>query len=120
MAQQVLYCVDTDTTGFVWDKEGKARRNTFALERYTVKVLSDSKRLITRTGDPRGDAEYTCKQPYPRAQPEWIECDYSSGGNEPWLFYRNRYTRAYLAGGSPTNSPLDPNIWIAYGTCTGF
>ena len=62
----------------------------------------------------RGEAErYTCK---PTGR-ERIACDDGSGVS-PWVFYRGTYTRAYLGG--PPAGGLDPNIWMAYGTCTGF
>jgi hypothetical protein len=43
----VLYCVDTDATGFVWE-HGKVLQRLFYQERFTVKVLSDTKRIIMR------------------------------------------------------------------------
>jgi hypothetical protein len=49
----------------------------------------------------------------------WVQlaCDDGSG-NEPWVFYQNRYTRAFLPG--PLRARLLRNIIVAYGTCTGF
>jgi hypothetical protein len=47
------------------------------------------------------------------------EDDYSE--TMPWFFNENdtSYTRAFLAG-PPTDERNDPNISIAYGTCTKF
>jgi hypothetical protein len=63
MAQQVLYCVDTQAVGFIWDKPDQARPAAFKEERYTVKVLSETDRIITRmVGDTAGQQEmYTCR-----------------------------------------------------------
>src|SRR5262245_60014154 len=78
LAEEVLYCVDTQAVGFVWDN-GNVRRRAFTQER--------------------------------------IICAESTSF-EPWAFYRNTYTRAFLAG--PPAGGTDPNTWIAYGTCTKF
>ena len=51
-----------------------------------------------------------------------IECDEEIIGDDLWVFYKNKnYTRAVLAGPpvGPPNS-MDPNISVAYGTCTHF
>ena len=116
MAQQVLYCVDTEAVGFKWDKDGKARQRPFAEDRFTVKIVSDKERVIIRmTGDTAGTSEhYTCKPTRPTGR---MACDEGTGVS-PWVSYRNSYTRAYLAG--PPAGGADQNIWMAYGTCTGF
>ena len=117
LAEEVLYCVDTNTTGFAWDKNGKAKAGLFNVERHTVKVVSDTERLITPTeGDTAGKAyAYECKQ-----YDEVVLC---RGTPLPlldvWQFYPDGYTRAFLSGGPPA-SGRDRNIVIAYGTCTKF
>ena len=47
LAEQVLYCVDTAVTGFKWSERGKASVSKFSAERFTVKVVSDTARIIT-------------------------------------------------------------------------
>ena len=116
LAQQVLYCVDTQAVGFVWDKTGQVRQVPFKEDRFTVNVLSDTHRSITRTtGDSAGWKKlYACKASWPEGR---IVCD-DGEGDVPWVFYRNTYTRAFLAG--PPAGGIDQNIWMAYGTCTRF
>jgi hypothetical protein len=119
LAEEVLYCVDNQAVGFKWDEAGTVRTGSFTVERYTVKLLSDTQRIITRmVGDTAGEStSYTCRRPYPHAQKERITCDDGSG-TEPWLFNRNKYTRVFLAG--PPVGGTDPNIMVVYGTCTKF
>ena len=69
-AEGVLYCVDTDIAGFIWDKQGKVRTADFVLSRFTVKIgpaevirthgnqppvkltlFSEDERLITQTSE---------------------------------------------------------------------
>jgi hypothetical protein len=38
LADQVLYCVDTDVAGFIWDKSGAASLRKFTTSRYIVKM----------------------------------------------------------------------------------
>ena len=45
-AEGVLYRTDTDGNGFSWDKQGKAQRTGYTPERITVKVISETKRMI--------------------------------------------------------------------------
>src|SRR6478672_10313852 len=108
LAEQVLYCVDTDAVGFFWNTDtSQARRMPFKVDRYTVKVLSETARIMTRmVGDTAGRQEvYTCKL----FAPGRIACD-RGDGIEPWLFSGNTYTRAYLAG--PPAGGTDKNISI--------
>ena len=62
-ADEVLYCADTAATGFVW-KGQEAQRANFKPERYTVKIVSETERIITlMSGDGAGEAEdYQCKR----------------------------------------------------------
>jgi hypothetical protein len=108
LAEEVLYCVDTDVVGFKWDKAGKARATSFSEGRYTVKVLSGTARILTQmVGDIAGIlTPMTCQTPYEGT----IACVDALGTN-PWIFYHNTYTRAFLAG-PPAGENADPNIWI--------
>jgi len=65
LAEEMLYCTDTEVIGFKWDSRGVASSSTFAPERYTIKVASDTERFITRTvGDTAGVAfRYECERP---------------------------------------------------------
>ncbi len=62
LADEVLYCTDSDATGFKWDKDGAAhshsgRPTRFTVERYTIKVVSETERIITRmVGDTAGSS----------------------------------------------------------------
>jgi hypothetical protein len=120
-AEQILYCTDTAGTGFTWfGNNQQGRQGKFVEERYTVKVLSESERMITRmVGDTAGVVERTtCHQPYPREKPEVVVCANESG-TTPWVFHGiTTYTRAFLFG--PPAGGGDPNIWISYGVCTKF
>jgi hypothetical protein len=119
LADEVLYCTDTDATGFKWDKNGAAAHLMFVEERFTVKIISEDQRLITPSiGDTAGRGEgYQCSRPLPHALSDRIECHDPTGG-EVWVFFKNTYTRAFLAG--PPAGGSDQNIWMAYGTCTKF
>ena len=124
LAEEVLYCVDTLAVGISWDKAGVAAPTGFNAQRYTIKVLSDTKRTIARmTGDTAGSSkDYTCSRPL-RFEPNRIVCDDDGTRVEPWIFSYNNFTRAFL-NGPPTGNPADPigrtdpNIFVAYGTCT--
>jgi len=124
LADEILYCTDTAVTGFKWDNAGNADLVKFDAFRFTVKVISDTRRAITRTvGDNAGiSRSYTCVRiPFTRgSQDNQIICNRVSGQDQ-WIFYKNNYTHAFLAGPSvgPANL-MDQNIWIAYGTCTRY
>jgi len=62
LAQEVPYCVDTDAVGFRW-KEGRASSGKFAPDRYTIKLVSPTQRIMTRmVGDTAGVPQrYTCR-----------------------------------------------------------
>jgi hypothetical protein len=119
LADQVLYCVDTSVVGFRWDEANTTRdptSGTFVPGRYIVRVSSVTERTITRmAGDTAGTpTPYTCSRQTAR---EAIACDDGLGW-KPWVFYRNTYTRAFLAG--PPAGGADPNISVAHGVCTNF
>ena len=118
LAQQVLHCVDTQVIGFKWDDpNGKASSRAFQEERATIKIVSDTYRIITRMqGDIAGSQfDYQCSS---RAYPKGRIVCHDMTGAELWIFYRNSYTRAFLGG--PPAGGSEPNIVMAYGVCTGF
>jgi hypothetical protein len=119
MADQVVYCTDTAVNGFKWDNAGNAHPGRYEGARFTVKVISDTQRTIAyMAGEGAG-------------QPLWYTCEHGllgdqlvcldRGGQAPWVFYKNNYTRAFL-GGPPAGPPnsMDQDIVIAYGACTDF
>jgi hypothetical protein len=115
LAEEVLYCVDTDVVGFKWDEVKQVRQTVFNPERHTIKIVSQTERVITRThGDAAGNSHtYRCE-----ADGERLVCN-AILGIVPWVFYRNTYTRANLFG-PPAGPRTDRTIAIAYGTCTKF
>jgi hypothetical protein len=116
LAEELLYCADTAIVGFMWDRKGEAKSTEFNRERHSVKVVSDSERLITRIqAGPTGknSDQFKCNQ-----DDNLVTCQGILPINV-WQFYSDAYTRAYLYGGPPA-SGRNPNIWIAYGTCTKF
>jgi hypothetical protein len=131
LADEVLYCVDTAVTGFKWNQSGQASVAQFKPTRFTIKIVSlsdtdsrvaklyglrgNTKRIVTEMeGDTAGRTRtITCGPP---RFDESVACDEVVGGR-PWIFSRSTYTRAFLAGGPPAGG-RDPNIAIAYGTCT--
>jgi hypothetical protein len=106
LADEVLYCSDTAATGFVWEA-GSAKSVIFNPERFTIKVRSDTRRVI-------GDNIYTCRVENELGR---TACEAALSG-WPWIFHGNTYTRAFLLG--PPAGSGDLNIAIAYGTCTKF
>lgn len=119
LADEVLYCSDTDATGFAWDKEGNATPpRSFTPDRIKVTVKSDDTRLITpRTGESASESLmlFSCRRSL--VITDRITCVETFGG-EMWVFFKNTYTRAFLAG--PPAGGRNPHIWMAYGTCTKF
>jgi len=120
MAEEVLYCVETDSAGFAWDNQGHAAQRTFTPTRFTIKITSPTERIITpMTGDIAGISDrYECKPVF--SDKDQITCRDVVGGLAPWVFYRNTtFARAYLAG-PPAGGHTDPNLYVSYGTCTKF
>jgi hypothetical protein len=116
LAEEVLYCVDTKSAGLVWNNKGEASVSAFDPDRWTIKVVSETERVITRIGDTAGRSDtYTCKRPYLAPLKNTIVCD-DDYGDTPWIFHRNTYIRAFLSG--PPAGGGDPNSLVAYGTCT--
>jgi len=121
VGEEVLYCTETDSTGFKWDKgSSEGKRQSFVPFRFTVKIISETTRVITpTTGATAGNTRrYTCHQPWstPKMRKQ-IVCD-DGFGNVPWIFYDNTFMAAYLSG--PPIGADDPNAWIAYGTCAKY
>jgi hypothetical protein len=105
-----LYCTDTAATGFAW-KGQEAQQANFKPDRYTVKIVSETQRIITRmAGDTAGRAEnFQCERlVYGAAQK--IAC---TRYDTPWVFTGLTYVRALL-------SRDDGNIVVAYGACAKF
>jgi hypothetical protein len=134
LADQVLYCIDTNSAGFIWDKSGAAALRRFHLDRFTVKLepatgLKQVRTLTQTTGG--GDSRrYDCSmnlmtsevdsQGIPLSSKSPVACN-DVAGAEPWVFFPdNTYTQAFLLGGPPSGGGHDPNIWISYGVCTPF
>ena len=121
MADEVLYCVETDVTGFAWDNQRHVTRRGFnPPARYTIKITSPTERTITpMTGDIAGISDrYECKPVF--SDKDQITCRDVVGDLAPWVFYRNTtFARAYLAE-PPAGGGTDPNLYVSYGTCTKF
>jgi hypothetical protein len=117
LAEEVLYCTDTDMVGFRWDQSGQASTSKFDPERFTVKIVSDTDRVVTQmVGEVAGPSQAVkCRRSFARSSPERISCD-DGFGTGRWVFYRNTYTRVFLGG--PPAGGRDSNITIAYGICT--
>lgn len=112
-AEEILYCSDTDKNGYFWDKDGNAKRTGFNPKRFTVKVISETKRVISEDGY---ESEYTCDKKLGA-----YHCRETNGFNmSPIIFGPKGFTRAYLLGTPLGVGIFDPNIYVAYGTCTKF
>ncbi len=130
LAEDVLYCTDTAVVGFKWDKDGQASMTRFVDHRFTIKIipakpkngqpfedgihfrLFTEKRIVSG-GELTSTMEMEC-QPSLGAT---VVCE--EDGSLPWAFSKkNTYTRAFLGG--PPAGGGDPDILIAYGTCTKF
>jgi hypothetical protein len=117
LAQEVLYCTDTASTGFGWTDSG-AQSYPFIKSRYTVKVVSDIERVIARMPD-NNAVQYKCERS--SARPDLIQCQslqITEDLQNTWLFYHNSYTSAFLFG--ITVGSVARHIYVTYGTCTKF
>jgi hypothetical protein len=126
-AEEVLYCADTAAAGFKWSQRGEASLTTFQPRRFTIKVFPGNlttmregvhfrffteKRIVDDSLS--GTMEMECAPSIGAA----LICEADSA--VPWAFSRNNtYVRGFLAG-PPAGERNDPNIMIAYGTCTKF
>ena len=120
-AEVVLYCTDEKGTGIVW-KGDRAKVKEFGLNRYTVKVLSDTKRVAMRNTADRdekqlGGLDLSCSQPMKLVLPDLIYCR-DIGGFTNWLFSGNQYTRSSIFGRNIGGGGDD--IWVSFGTCVEF
>ena len=67
-SEEVLFCTETASTGFIWEKgSAEGRQTGYRPSRYIVKILSETERTITKpTGDLPGDTwSYACHSPRP-------------------------------------------------------
>jgi hypothetical protein len=112
-AEEILYCSDTVANGFRWDQDEKVKRDGFKPERFTVKVISETKRVISENGHEIG---YSCEKK------KGGDYCYRINRNSmaPIIFGTKGFTRAYLFGTPLGGEDVDPNIYVAYGTCTKF
>ena len=120
-AEVVLYCTDEKGAGIVW-KGDRAKVEEFGANRYTVKVLSDTRRVAMRNTAPLkekqlGATNLSCSKPWKAILPDLISCR-GNGGTVNWLFSGNQYTRSYIFGQNIGGG--GSTIWISYGTCTKF
>ena len=116
LAEEVYYCTDAKAAGIKWDKQNPdGRVGTFEEDRYVMKIVSKTRRRMTRTtGDTKGSTHHlTCHEVL--GQPPLLSC--TGEILKTWAFQGNRYTRSYLFG---PNLGGDPNIWLAYGTCVKY
>ena len=111
---QVLYCVDEGAAGFKWDEEkGKARYTRFTLGRFTVKIVSGTKRIISWAEFGGRPLEHSCLK-----IDDLVQCRAKNGALAmPIIFGPKSYTRAYLAGRLLGSGG---NIYVVYGTCSKF
>jgi hypothetical protein len=108
-AEVVLYCVDTAGNGFAWDKQGKVSRTNFHPARFTVKVISETERMINLPAF--GDStRYICVK---SETAPFYHCNLATGSVAfPIIFDPKGYVRARMTKGS--------QVGVAYGTCTKF
>jgi DNA invertase Pin-like site-specific DNA recombinase len=107
----VLSCTDAAATGFKWQKNSKEPDAVrFEPDRFTVRIISDEERVITRTtrDTPGEPLKFLCQRPFRPL----VSCT-KTFGTEQWVFEGNGYSRSYP-------SSLEKNIAVAYGTCTKF
>ena len=129
-AEEVLYCMEKDSTGFYWNKRAtEGERTGFKLSRYIVNIISETKRTITPTaGDEKGSSRgYSCRRPDAWRSSSYdeklrnlsrrIECSTDWAG-PTWIFHDDTFVRAFLSG--PPAGGADPKIVISYGTCAKF
>ncbi len=106
--EKILYCTDTDVNGFFWDDD-EAIRAGFESSRLVVRVLPNGNRFIEKR-------LYKCSPVWP-SEPDLLSCIFPNSLVDLWIFRGMNYTRSYLFG---ENLGGDPNIAVAYGTCTDF
>jgi len=115
LAEEVLYCTDTDATGFRFEKNmnAKARPLQFIPSRFTVKIISETERIINDGDGPPN--RYMCFK-----RVDILSCVETDGvAFAPFNFGPKGYTRAKLLS-KPLNELFTPDMYVAYGTCTKF
>ena len=113
--ERVLYCTETDSAGFFWEEgQEKGRRTRFDPRRFIVKILSEDARTVVMAGDEQLRA-LTCRGAFSNYRGPLV-CD-PEFGPDRWVFQGNNFVFAFTYG-LPVGG--DPNIYISYGTCTGF
>ncbi len=115
LAEEVLFCTDTDVNGFAWDEQGKASRSGFNPGNFTVKVISATTRMIRWEKWSRADP-YLCR----KGRKGRLSCDAAVAERQlvlPIVFGTKGYTRAFLLG-TPLGGKTASRIMVAYGTCT--
>ena len=116
-AEEVLYCTDTKANGFVWDEKEKSKPTTFRPQRFTMKVISTTTRVI-KFQTKEKSYTYKCKKHDVFGS---VHCvDELSNLLEPFIFGSKGYVRAFLNGKVLGGKFGDPNILVAYGTCAKF
>lgn len=116
LAEEVLYCTDTDANGFRFGENTnvKAQLQHFIPQRFTVKIISETERLV-RTPDWPEPIKYKCFK-----RVDAFSCVESDGvAFAPINFGPNGYTRAKLLS-KPIFDDAVPDMYVAYGTCTKF
>lgn len=112
-AQDVLQCEDTDLTGFKWEQGASAppRRTEFQPQRFTVQVVSMERRVVKwQTLDEPWD--YECVRGPGRA----LVCATTAlPGLNPIVFDGDRFERV---SNYATHVGGDPDLYVAYGSCT--
>jgi hypothetical protein len=116
LAEEVLYCTDTDANGFMWDAEGNGERTGFQPQRFTVKVISETERKFQYQHWPT-PGPYRCTKV--QGIPGGLLSCVGILGDALWPinFRGNSYVRAAIIG-APT-LPSDAT-YVAYGTCAKF
>jgi hypothetical protein len=112
-AQDVLQCVDTAVTGFKWEgAAGPPRVTAFQAQRFTVQLASMERRTIQWP---------TLSQPWdyecmPSVPGRALVCASTAlPGLNPIIFNGDRFERV---GNYSAHVGGDPDLYVAYGTCT--
>lgn len=113
-AQDVLQCVDTAVTGFKWEQgaAGPPRVTAFQAQRFTVQLASMERRTIQWP---------TLSQPWdyecvPSVPGRALVCASTAlPGLNPIIFNGDRFERV---GNYGAHVGGDPDLYVAYGTCT--
>lgn len=121
LGEEVLYCTDKSGAILIWDQGSDVSRlAALKEERFTIIVVNNKKRKITRSGA-KYPSTYSCKPPSATARlvaPNSMDAIICEGEFSMWIFKNNNYVRSYLWG--HIVGGIDRNIWVAYGTCAKF